>query len=132
MEFAMQKIMLDKAPISNDDLVAVARNGSMAFLSEKGEKQVAETSALIEKWVAEKKVIYGITTGFGAMCNVTISAEDTRQLQENILMSHAAGVGNPLPEEVVRAIIALRIHDLSMGYSGCRMETLRYLLAFLK
>jgi histidine ammonia-lyase len=46
-------------------------------------------------------------------------------------MSHAAGVGDPLPEAVVRAIMALRVHDLCLGYSGCRMETIRYLLAFL-
>ena len=77
-------------------------------------------------------MIYGITTGFGALCNVTISKKDTRRLQENILMSHAAGVGNPLPEPVVRAIMALRVHDLCLGYSGCRMETIRYLLAFFK
>jgi histidine ammonia-lyase len=86
---------------------------------------------LITKWVHENKVIYGITTGFGALCHVTISKEDTRQLQENILMSHASGVGNPLPEEVVRAIMAIRIHDLSLGYSGIRLETIRYLLTFL-
>jgi histidine ammonia-lyase len=92
---------------------------------------VERTGELIARWVAQKRVIYGITTGFGALCNVTISEGDTRKLQENILMSHAAGVGNPLPEEVVRAIMALRVHDLALGYSGCRMETLRYLLAFL-
>jgi len=127
----MQPIFLDQQPISIDALVAVARQDQPVALSEKAEARVAETSALIAKWVAEKKVIYGITTGFGAMCNVTISAEQTRQLQENILMSHAAGVGPPLPQDVARAIMALRIHDLSMGYSGCRMETLRYLTTFL-
>ena len=127
----MQPLLLDQAKITIDDLVAIARSGHEVDVSAAGEGRVAKTSALIERWVEEKRVIYGITTGFGALCNVSISAKDTRRLQENILMSHAAGVGDPLSEAEVRAIMALRIHDLCMGYSGCRMETIRYLLAFL-
>jgi histidine ammonia-lyase len=127
----MKPIFLDKQTITIDDLVSIARHSAPAHFSQAGETRVARTSELIQRWVAEGKVIYGITTGFGALCKVTIGPEDTRQLQENILMSHAAGVGEPLPEAVSRAIMALRIHDLSMGHSGCRMETLRYLLAFL-
>ncbi len=127
----MTTIFLDKEIITNDDLVAVARNNAVAGFSSKGEARVEKTSALIRRWIAEEKVIYGITTGFGALCNITIPEQDTRQLQENIIMSHAAGVGNPLPQEVVRAIMALRIHDLSLGYSACRMETIRHMLILL-
>ena len=127
----MTTIFLDKEIITNDDLVAVARNNAVADFSSKGEARVEKTSALIRRWIAEEKVIYGITTGFGALCNITIPEQDTRQLQENIIMSHAAGVGNPLPQEVVRAIMALRIHDLSLGYSACRMETIRHMLILL-
>ena len=86
---------------------------------------------LIAEWVKEKKVIYGITTGFGALCNVPISASDTRILQNKIIMSHASGVGAPLPEDVVRAVMVVRLHDLFMGYSGCSMTALQYLMAFL-
>jgi len=124
-------LLLDKEEITIDDLVAVARSNRDVEVSAAGEGRVAKTSALIERWVKEKRIIYGITTGFGDLCNVNISAKDTRRLQENILMSHSAGVGNPLPEEVVRVIMALRVHDLCLGYSGCRMETIRYLIAFL-
>lgn len=127
----MKSIYLDKQPITIEDLVAVSRRRTKAAFSNEGKGRVAKTGELIARWVQEKKVIYGITTGFGALCNVHISPEDTRQLQENILMSHAAGVGKPLPQEVSRAIMALRIHDLSLGYSGCRVETLEYLLSFL-
>ncbi len=127
----MTTIFLDKEKITNDDLVAIARHNAFADFSSEGEARVEKTSTLIHRWIAEEKVIYGITTGFGALCNVTISEQDTRQLQENILMSHAAGVGHPLPSEVVRAIMALRVHDLSLGYSGCRMKTIRHLLALL-
>ncbi|AOY58185.1 MULTISPECIES: histidine ammonia-lyase [Desulfococcus] len=127
----MPKIYLDKDEITIDDLVAVARDRAPVSISPVGEGRVEKTSRLIARWVKEKKVIYGITTGFGALCDVSISETETRKLQENVLMSHAAGVGDPLPEEVVRAIMALRVHDLSLGYSGCRMETLRYLITFL-
>lgn len=127
----MQTVYLDHQTITRDDLVAVSRDRAVAAFSGQGEKRVEAARALINQWVDEKKIIYGITTGFGAMCNVTISKADTRQLQENILMSHAAGVGEPLPHEVVRGIMALRVHDLSLGYSGCRMETLNHMVALL-
>ena len=127
----MQAIYLDKQPITIEDLISVARNHARVAISEEAGIRVEKTSALIAKWVAEKKVIYGITTGLGALCNVTISDKNARLLQENILMSHAAGIGAPFAEDVVRAVMALRVHDLSMGYSSCRMETIRYLLEFL-
>jgi len=127
----MQAIYLDKQPITIEDLIEVARNHARVAISEEAGTRVEKTSALIAKWVSEQKVIYGITTGLGALCNVTISDKNARLLQENILMSHAAGIGAPFAEDVVRAIMALRVHDLSMGYSSCRMETIRYLLEFL-
>ncbi len=127
----MKKILLDKNNLTIDDIAAVARHGAPAGITSAGEERVERARKLISKWVGQEKIIYGITTGFGAMCNVTISESDTRALQEKIIMSHAAGIGNPLPEEVVRAIMAIRIHDLAMGHSGCRIQTLRYLLAFL-
>ncbi len=127
----MEPILLDKDGLKIKDLVAIARNHLPVAFSSDGEERVNKTRRLIAEWIKEKKVIYGITTGIGALCDVPISEEDTRQLQNNILMSHAAGVGNPLPVDVVRATMALRVHDLGMGYSGCRMDTLRYLLRFL-
>jgi len=128
---AMSEILLDKDPLTIAEVVQIARNGVRVALSPAGAERVQRARALIARWVQENKVIYGITTGFGALCNVAISGEDIRQLQTNILMSHAAGVGNLLPEEVVRAIMAIRLHDLAQGYSGIRLETLQYLLAFL-
>jgi len=124
-------LYLDKKSISIDELVQVARDGLPVAFSAEGEARVNGAREAIARWVKEKRVIYGITTGLGALCNVTISEKDTQLLQQNILVSHAAGVGAPLPVDVVRAVMALRVHDLSLGYSGCRMETLRYLMAFL-
>jgi histidine ammonia-lyase len=127
----MQKIYLDDYPITIEELVSVAREHCPVDFSGKNAERINTTSEMISRWVKEKRIIYGITTGFGAMCDIAIPEQDTQKLQENIFMSHAAGVGKPLPEDVVRTVMALRAHDLSLGYSGCRIETLRYLLAFL-
>ena len=127
----MQDIYLDQCPFGIEKLVAVARDKAGVAFSEEGRERVEKTRELISRWVREERVIYGVTTGFGALCNKTISAEQTGRLQENILMSHAAGVGDPLSEEVVRGIMALRVHDLSLGYSGCDIRTLEYMLRFL-
>ena len=127
----MESIYLDKPEISIEELTAVARRHLPVAVSGEGEARVDIASGMIARWVKERRVIYGITTGFGAMCDVIIPEEDTQTLQENVLVSHAAGVGAPFQVDVVRAVMALRIHDLSMGYSGCRMETIRYLLTFL-
>jgi len=81
--------------------------------------------------VAEERRIYGVTTGFRALSDVPISRKDTRRLQENILMSHASGVGEPLAAETVRATMALRVKDFARGHSGIRLETARQLLALL-
>ena len=113
------------------ELAAIARGGAQVKLTAGAEKRIRATRGLVEKWVEDEKTIYGITTGFGALSNVAISKRDTRRLQENILMSHAAGVGDPLDEETVRATMALRIKDLARGHSGIRLETVQHLLALL-
>ncbi len=127
----METIYLDKEELSIDELVKIARHNASVAITSDGEKRVEKTRSLIARWIKEKKAMYGITTGIGALCDVPISKDDIRQLQNNILMSHAAGVGEPLTEDVVRATMALRVHDLGMGYSGCGIHTLQYLLDFL-
>ena len=122
-------ILIGDRNLAVDDLVAVARKGAAIRLSRRAEKRIRDAGALIEKWVGDGKVIYGITTGFGALSDVTISGKDIRQLQKNILMSHAAGVGKPLDEDIVRAVMAIRINDLAMGHSGIRTGTVRHLMA---
>ena len=113
------------------DLVGIARDNARIELSEGAQKRIRRTRGLIDRWVAREETIYGVTTGFGALSDVAISSKDTRKLQENILRSHAAGVGCPLDEETVRAVMALRIKDLARGHSGIRLETARALVALL-
>jgi histidine ammonia-lyase len=127
----MKAISLGFDGMTLADLMAIARGGAQVKLSPGTQKRIRATRQLVEKWVEDEKTIYGITTGFGALSDVAISKKDTRRLQENILMSHAAGVGAPLDEETVRATMALRIKDLARGHSGVRLETVQHLLALL-
>src|SRR5690349_22558736 len=79
-----------------------------------------EARAVIERLVAAGEVVYGVTTGFGDLATTFIPPDATARLQENLLMSHAVGVGDPLPDDVVRAMLLLRANTLALGHSGCR------------
>ena len=127
----MKTIFLGIDGMTLADLVAVARHRAKIKLTPESEEKIRQTRKLVDQWVAEGKTIYGVTTGFGALSDVAISRKDTRQLQKNILMSHAAGVGRPLDEDTVRGIMALRIKDLARGHSGIRLETVEHLIALL-
>lgn len=127
----MKTVHLSKEGMTLDHLIAIARQGAGVRLTKKAEKSIVDCRKLIEKWVKERKTIYGVTTGFGALSNVTISPKDARRLQENILQSHAAGVGDILGDETVRAVMALRIKDFARGNSGIRLETVRHLIELL-
>lgn len=126
-----RNIWVGKRDLSIEDLVAVAGNGAEIRLTRAAEKRIRDARALIEKWIEDGEVIYGITTGFGGLSDVRISTKNIRRLQKNILMSHAVGVGKPLDEEIVRAMILIRINDLAKGHSGIRFETVRYLVEML-
>ncbi|MBE9581377.1 MAG: histidine ammonia-lyase, partial [Proteobacteria bacterium] len=127
----MKEILLGMDGMSLEDLVAIAREGSTVRLTKESEGRIINARKMIEKWVKEERVIYGVTTGFGALSDVTISKADTRRLQKNILMSHAAGVGDILDKETVRAVMALRIKDLARGHSGICLETVSHLIDLL-
>jgi histidine ammonia-lyase len=127
----MDTITIDSDGLTIEHLVRVARAGARVELSRTAGKRIDAGRALIDRWVREGRRIYGVTTGFGALSDVAISPKDTRRLQENILMSHAAGVGHPLDAEIVRAVMALRVNDFALGHSGIRCETARQLLELL-
>ena len=79
---------------------------------------------------SQKEPIYGITTGFGSLCNVSIDKEQLSQLQKNLVMSHACSLGNEVPEEIIKLMLAFKIKSLSYGYSGVRLETVERLADF--
>jgi len=127
----MSAISIGIDGMSLKDLEAIARKGAHVRLAKESEDRLISTRKLIEQWVEQGATIYGVTTGFGALSEVRISREQTRQLQKNILMSHAAGVGAVLDQETVRAVMALRIKDLARGHSGIRLETVQQLIELL-
>jgi len=127
----MKAILFGIDEIALEDLVAIARKETGIRLAKDSEKRIVKSRVLIEKWVREEQIIYGVTTGFGALSDVTISRKDTRQLQQNILMSHATGIGDILDEETDRAVMALRIKELAGGHAGIRLDTVQRLIDLL-
>lgn len=124
-------IVLDHRPLKLDEVIDVARNGARVKLSEQARKSVEKTAHLIERSLREGRNIYGVTTGFGALSNVSISRGDVDKLQVNILMSHAAGVGVPLDEAAARCIMLLRAKELSLGHACGTVAGIEQLIALL-
>ncbi|MGL5751447.1 MAG: histidine ammonia-lyase [Paraclostridium sp.] len=127
----MKKIVIDGRELTIDDIIKVSREGYEVELSSDVLKKVQISRDLVERYVREEKVSYGITTGFGKFSDVVISKDETHELQRNLIISHACGVGKPFEEDIVRAIMLLRINNLSKGYSGVRVETLNTLVNML-
>ncbi len=123
----METIALGMEGMILEDLVGIARRGAAVALTPGAVERIRRAWALIQRWVDEERTVYGVTTGFGALSDVTISKRDTRQLQFNILKSHSVGVGQPLAAEIVRAMMALRLKDFARGNAGVRMETVQAL-----
>ena len=92
-------------PLTVEDVVRVAREGAPVALDEAARQKVRASRRYVERLLAEDRVVYGVTTGFGKFAQVRISPKDTRLLQRNLLLSHAMSVGDPLPTEVVRAMM---------------------------
>ena len=127
----MKQVVLGIDGLTLEQLVAIARTGARVRLAADAARRISDARKLVDGWIKEEKTIYGVTTGFGALSDVAISRKDTGRLQENILRSHAAGVGEPLSVETVRAVLALRIKDLARGHSGIRLKTARQLIKLL-
>jgi histidine ammonia-lyase len=125
-------VVLTGADLTIADVEAVARGGATARLDRNARARMDEARAVVERLVAAGEVVYGITTGFGDLAGTFIPPADARRLQENLLVSHAVGVGAPLPQDVVRAMLLLRANTLALGHSGCRPVLVDRLLAFLE
>src|SRR3954469_800342 len=114
------RIVLTGADLLVADVEAVARHGATATLDVHARERMQEARDVIDALVAAGEVVYGVTTGFGDLATTFIPPDDAAVLQENLLASHAAGVGRPFPREVVRAMLLLRANTLALGHSGCR------------
>ena len=109
----------------------VARHGAMAKLAGSAIAPMAASRKIVEEIVAEHRVVYGVTTGFGSLSNRQVPQELAATLQANLLRSHAAGAGDPLTTEVVRSALLLRANSLAAGFSGVRRELVELLIACL-
>ena len=125
------KVVITGKDLTLEQVVAVARNNAEVALSQEAKDNVLRSRKVVDDIIAEKKVVYGVTTGFGSFCNTVIKTEESKTLQKNLIVTHAVGAGDPLPKDVSRAIMLLRVNNLAKGFSGVRMETLQTLIDML-
>ncbi len=124
-------IVLDGTHLTIPDVIKVAREHEPIQLSEASRRAVGKARAFVDKKLEQQAVVYGLTTGFGRFSDRYIPENETAELQVNLIRSHACAMGQPLPTEVVRAAMLLRINALSRGNSGIRLSTLETLAAML-
>jgi len=124
-------LSIDGASLDLGALEAVARRGAAVELADAARERVRAARRVVDDAVARGAVVYGVTTGFGNFADVHIPLDHLRELQLNLLRSHAAGVGAPLGDAETRALMLLRANVLARGFSGVRVETLELLIAML-
>lgn len=124
-------IVIDGESLTLEQVISVARQHTRVALAASASVNIKKSRDYVEALLASGKIVYGITTGVGELTNTFIPPEDAEKLQENLIRSHAVGVGAPLPEDGVRAVILLRANALAKGYSGVREEVVTSLLALL-
>lgn len=124
-------IYIEGNNLTLEELMMVARHNYKVELTQEAREKILASRKIVEDIVDNNKVAYGITTGFGKFADITISQEDCKILQKNLIFSHACGYGENFSREIVRAVMLLRANALSKGYSGVRLETLETLLEML-
>jgi len=124
-------VVLDGSSLTLEQLVAIADGDATVALAPAAIERVRAARAVVEQKARGDEAVYGVNTGFGSFAEVKIAPDALDALQVNLLRSHAAGVGEPLPVRSVRATMALRANVLAKGFSGVRVETLEALLALL-
>ncbi|MCB0650245.1 MAG: histidine ammonia-lyase [Saprospiraceae bacterium] len=114
-----------------DNIREILKKDLQLGISDDIKKQIHHCRTYLEQKLATSaELFYGINTGFGSLCNIRISNDERLHLQENLVRSHACGTGDEVPEEVVRIMLLLKIKNLSLGYSGVRLELVERLVTF--
>ncbi|MGG1678218.1 histidine ammonia-lyase [Neobacillus sp. NRS-1170] len=127
----IKEVILGDHWLSIEEVVAVARYSAKVSFTAAYRSRVKASRGLIEKFLQEERVIYGVTTGFGSNVTEVISKDDAEILQRNIVRSHAVSVGEPLEKEVVRAIQLMILNHLGHGFSGVSLEVLELMAGLL-
>lgn len=127
----MNTIVLDGRTLTIDTVATIARDRAVVALSDSAKRRVADGEAYLEHLIADGRPIYGVTTGFGALDGRAVSRERNEAQQHNLLRSHAAGVGGPMADDAVRAMMAIRANVLATGVTGVHLAALEALIAML-
>ncbi len=127
----MSQFLIDTQDINLESLVRFLREKPLVKLAEEVKGRIEKGRQVIRDIIAADRVVYGVTTGFGKFADVRIPREQARELQKRLVLSHAAGVGEPLPADIVRLMMLLKIKNLSQGYSGVRTELVQFLADML-
>ncbi len=123
------EISADYLPI--EDVEEIVYNDYKLTLSDDACRRIVECREYLDRKIAETTTpIYGVTTGFGSLCSVSVGQDDLAQLQINLMMSHACGTGDRVPNDIVKIMLFLKIQSLSYGYSGCQLATVNRLIDF--
>ncbi len=133
MELLTKNITVDTGWIDIEDFMYLIEQRADLTLSDEAIKKIVKCREYLEdKLKNDEHTFYGINTGFGYLQNVKIEGEDIKKLQHNLILSHACGVGEEVPLEIVRYMMLLKIKSLSLGYSGVKIETVERLLAMFR
>ena len=117
--------------LSIEQIGEIVYGGYKIELSNDAQRRISECRKYLDKKIEESTVpIYGVTTGFGSLCNVSIGSDYLAQLQINLMMSHACGTGDRVPNDIVKIMLLLKIQSLSYGFSGCQLATVNRLIDF--
>lgn len=127
----MEKVIITGNTLTLEEIVQVCRNYCSVQLSQSAVDRILASRKIVDDFVENGDVVYGITTGFGKFSDVSISKDESRLLQKNLIITHAVGAGKPFDTEIVRGIILLRINNLAKGYSGARLETILTMIEML-
>jgi histidine ammonia-lyase len=126
-----REVLIDGNTLTLEDAYAVAMNKARVALAPQARQRMLRTRAIVDDIVKKNAVVYGVTTGFGKLSDVAIPPDRLAELQVNLVRSHASGVGDPLPEVEVRAMMLLRANVIAKGYSGARPDLVEILLEML-
>lgn len=122
---------ISAAHLTIEEVGAILENHATLELSDDARQRIVRCRKYLDKKIDESDVpIYGVTTGFGSLCNVSVDKDRLAQLQVNLIMSHACGVGSRVPNDIVKIMLFLKAQSLSYGYSGCQVETVERLIDF--
>ena len=114
------------------DIMAILNDPKKAKLTKESKQKILQSQQNVQQIVASDRTVYGINTGFGPLCDVKISEEETAQLQHNLIISHAVGVGKPIAKALSKVMMISKIHALSKGFSGVSLEVIERLIFMLQ